>query len=50
MNVGHAGRNVLPELELIAAFEDFDRAQFARPIVDVLEQVAVDGTKMGQIE
>ena len=37
MNVGHAGRNVLTELELIPALEYFDRPKLTRPVVEVLK-------------
>jgi hypothetical protein len=29
---------------------DLDRAQFAGPVVDVLEEMAMDGAKMGEVE
>ena len=50
MNVGHTGLDVLPELELLATLADLDGAQFARPLVDVLEEMAMDGAQMGQVE
>jgi hypothetical protein len=50
MNIRHSCWNILTELELIAAFEDFDGADLSGPIVDVLEKVAMDGAQMGQIE
>ncbi len=50
MNIGHAGFDKLAELELMAALGDFDGAQLARPIVNVLEQIAVDILEMGQVE
>ena len=50
VDVRHSGRNVLAELELISALEDFDRAKLSSPVVDVLEQVAVDGAEVGQVE
>jgi len=39
MDVRHAGLDELAELELLAALADLKRAQFAGPLVDVLEQV-----------
>jgi hypothetical protein len=36
----------LSELELISALEDFDGAQLAGPVVDVLKEVAVNGAKV----
>ncbi len=50
MNIVHAGLNVAPELKLVTAFVDLNSAQFARPIVHVLKQVAVNGTEMSKIE
>jgi hypothetical protein len=50
MNVGHAGFDVLPELELMAALGDFDGADFAGPVVDILEQMAVNGLQVAKIE
>jgi hypothetical protein len=37
-------------LELTSALGDFDRAQFTGPIVDILEQMPMDGAEMGEIE
>ena len=50
MNVRHSGRDVLAELELICAFEDFDGAQLTGPIVDVLKQMTMDSAKVGEIK
>jgi hypothetical protein len=50
MNIGHAGVDVAPELKLVPAFVDFDRARFTRPIVHVLKQMAVNGTQMSKIK
>src|SRR6266704_3488313 len=50
MNIGHAGLNVAPELKLMAALVNLDRAQLACPIVDVLKEVVMDCAKMLQIE
>ncbi len=49
MNIGHPCLDVAAKLELMATLVDFDRAQFARPIVHVLKQVAVNGTEMSQL-
>ncbi len=50
MDIAHAGLNILPELELLGIFADLDRAQFAGPIVDILEQMAMNGLQMSKIE
>lgn len=50
MDIGHAGLNVTAKLELTAALGDFDRSDLAGPVVDVLEQVTVDGFQVGEIE
>jgi hypothetical protein len=50
MDVGHASRDVAPELKLVAALVDLDGAQIACPAVDVLEEVVVDGTEMSKIK
>jgi hypothetical protein len=50
MNIRHAGCDVLQELELLRALADLDRADFASPFVDILEQVAVDRLKMGEVQ
>jgi hypothetical protein len=50
VNVGHASRNVLPELELLVAFADLHGAQLTGPVVDILEQVTMDCAQVLQIE
>ena len=50
MNVGHSGRDELAELKLLAALADLHRAQFAGPLVDVLEEMTMDGAQMGEVE
>jgi hypothetical protein len=50
MNIRHAGLHVLPELELLRAFADLDGPDLPGPFVEVLEQVTMDGPKMGKIE
>src|SRR2546423_3270450 len=50
VNVRHAGFDVLPELELLVALADLDGAQLASPVVDVLEQMAVDRAQVGKVE
>ena len=50
MDVGHAGRDVAAELEPAAALGDFDGPDLPRPVVDVLEQVAMDGAKVVEVE
>ena len=46
MHIRHPGRDVLAELKLVSALEDFDGAKFAGPVVDILEQMTVDGAKV----
>ena len=50
VNVGHAGLDVLAELELLAALADLDRAQLTGPVVDILEEVAMDGAEMSEVK
>lgn len=50
VDVGHAGADETAELELMAAFGDFYGSEFARPGVDVLEEVVVNGAEMGEVE
>ena len=50
MHIGHASLDVLAKLELACALGDFQRADFSRPVVDVLEQAAVDGAQVLQVE
>ena len=50
VDIRHPGWDVLTELELASAFGDFDGAQLPRPVIDILKEVAMDGTKMGQVE
>ena len=50
MNVGHAGFYELAKLELVAGFGDLDGAQLARPGVQVLKEMPVDGAEMGQVK
>ena len=50
MDVCHSSLDVAPELELVPALVDFDRAQFSGPLIDILKQVAVDSPEMCEIE
>ncbi|MEJ0079363.1 MAG: hypothetical protein WDO17_28805 [Alphaproteobacteria bacterium] len=50
MYIGHSGLDELAELELLLPFADLDGAQFARPVVDVLKKVTMDGAKVLQVE
>jgi len=50
VNVGHAGFDELAKLELVAALGDLDGAQLARPGVQVLKKMPVDGAEMGQVK
>jgi len=50
MHVVHSTLNVAPELKLMTAFVDLDRARLPCPVVDILEKMAIDCAKMLQIE
>lgn len=50
MDIGHANFDEPAKLKLVAALGDLDRPQFARPGVDVLEQMAVDSAQMGKVK
>ena len=50
MNVGHAGLDVLAELEGPAILGDLHSPHFASPGVDILEEVFVHGAQVRQIE
>src|SRR5687768_18214923 len=50
VDVRHAGLDELAELALLTAFADLDRAELSGPVVDILEQVAVDRAQVLQIE
>ena len=40
----------MPELELLRTLADFDGTQLARPVINVLKQVAMDRAEMRQVE
>ena len=50
MNVPHASDDEAAELELMAVLGDFHSTKLPGPIVNILEQVPMDGAKMGQAE
>ena len=50
MDIGHARLNVALKLELLTTLADFDRAQLARPIVDILKKMMMDCPKMFEVE
>jgi hypothetical protein len=50
VNIGHAGADVLPELELVAALGDLDGPDLSGPVIDVLKEMPVDGAQMREIE
>ena len=50
VDICHARPDKAFRLEPAAALGYLDRAKFARPLVDVLEQVAVNGAQMGKVE
>lgn len=50
MNVPHAGDDEAAELELMSVLGDFHGTKLPGPIVNILEQVPMDGAKMRQAE
>ena len=50
MDVGHTRLDKSAKLELMAVLGDLDGSHLASPVVDVLEQMMVDGSQVGQIE
>ena len=50
VNIRHAGCYEALELELVFAFRNFDRAHFAGPVINVLEEMLVDRAKMREIK
>ena len=50
VDVGHAGRDVLAELKLVAALGNLHGPQLTGPRIEVLKKMAVDRPKMREIE
>ncbi len=50
MNIGHPRLDIASELELLLVFRDLHAADLAGPFVHVLEQMPMDGAKMGEVE
>ena len=50
MNVSHARFNVADELKPRSALAHIDGANLPGPVIDVLEQMAVDGPQMCEVE
>jgi len=50
VNVGHSGSDELAEYELTPVLRDLDDAKLSGPVVDILEEMAVDGLQMGEIK
>ena len=50
MNVGHSSMDELSKLELLSALADFQGADFAGPVVNILEQMVMNGLQMREIE
>ena len=46
-DVGHVRFDEAARLELMAAFGDLDRSHLARPVINVLEQMAMNGSQVG---
>lgn len=50
VHVRHAGFDEAKRHELCAAFGDLYNADLSRPVVDVLENVAMDGAELAEIK
>jgi hypothetical protein len=50
MNVGHADSDEATKLELVAILGDLDGPKIARPVVDILKEMTMDGAQVGEIE
>jgi hypothetical protein len=50
MNIRHPRLDILTELELAAALRNLDGANLPRPLIDVLEKVAMDRFQVAEIE
>lgn len=50
VNIGHAVLNEAAELKLAPAFGNLDGANLARPIIDVLKQMAMEGFQVAEVE
>ena len=50
VNIRHTGFDVPPELELMAALGYLHGSKFARPIMDILKQMPVNGAKVRKVE
>jgi hypothetical protein len=50
VNIRHPGLNVLPELKLTSALRNFDGTKLSGPVVDILEQVSMDGAEIHEVE
>jgi hypothetical protein len=50
VNIRHAGLDVVAELENAIALGQFDSAQFTRPFLNILEEMAMDLAKMGEVK
>lgn len=50
MNIRHAGLDETHRLKPAARFAYFDGSDLARPFIDILEQVAVYGLQVGEVE
>ncbi len=50
MDVGHAGFDKSTKLELRAAFADLNGTNLAGPVIDILEQVMMNGLQVVEVE
>ncbi len=50
MDIRHSGFDMPAKLELASPLGDLDRANFPGPIIDILEEMPVNGAKMGEVE
>ena len=46
----HAGFKILPKLELMTVLGDLHLAKLARPFIDILKEVPVNGAKVRQVK
>ena len=50
MHVGHTCLDEAAKLKLMTVLGDLHRAHLTRPVVDVLEQMAMDGLQVGEVK
>jgi hypothetical protein len=50
MDIRHAGFDRPAKLELASTLRDLDRPDFARPFIDILKEMPVNGAQMCEVE